>query len=79
MCLEKCPLDKVNWAYKTATDKLCIDECPIEPTPHYGDNSTGKLICVEECPTVPDRYADIDDRICVDTCDSGQYGEPVNR
>ena len=50
MCLEKCPLDKVNWAYKTAADKLCIDECPIEPTPHYGDNSTGKLICVEECP-----------------------------
>lgn len=25
LCVESCPLDKVNWAYKTAADKICID------------------------------------------------------
>jgi hypothetical protein len=55
---------------------MCLDICP----PNFvGDDSTTKRICYARCPDIPDRYADLNTRICVDMCNLTLYGEPISR
>ena len=53
-----------------------MDVCPVN---YKGDDSTGRRICVLTCPDIPDRYADLVLRICVDMCNSSMYGDPTTR
>lgn len=53
-----------------------MDQCPAG---YVGDDSSSKRICILQCPTVPDRYADLVLRVCVDMCNNTFYGEPIQR
>ena len=65
LCVEFCPTGA--FAYTTASIKLCIDICPIDAAlvKWYGDVTTGKRICVTQCPALPLRFADPTTRLCV--------------